>query len=32
MNAICKGQVENINKGDILGQKDFIHSLFGITV
>ena len=32
MNAIRKGQIENIAKGDILGQKDFIHSLFGITV
>ena len=32
MNAIRKGQVENINKGDILGQRDFVHSLFGITV
>ncbi len=25
MNAILKGQVENINKGDILGQRDFVH-------
>lgn len=32
MNAIRKGQVQNIAKGDILGQRDFIHSLFGITV
>lgn len=32
MNAIRKGQVNNINKDDILGQRDFIHSLFEITV
>jgi transposase-like protein len=32
MNAIRKGQVENIAKADVLGQKDFIHSLFGIAV
>ncbi len=32
MNAIRKGQIENIAKADVLGQKDFIHSLFGITV
>ena len=32
MNAIRKGQIENIAKGDILSQRDFINSLFGITV
>lgn len=32
MNAIRKGQIENIAKGDIRSQRDFIHSLFGITV
>ncbi len=32
MNAIRKGQIENIAKGDILGQKDFVHSLFRIAV
>ena len=32
MNAIRKGQIENIAKGDVLGQRDFIHSLFGIAV
>ena len=32
MNAIRKGQIKNVAKGDILGQRDFIHSLFGITV
>jgi hypothetical protein len=26
------GQVQNIAKEDILGQRDFIHSLFGIAV
>jgi hypothetical protein len=26
------GQIENIDKGDILVQRDFIHSLFGIAV
>ena len=32
MNAIRKGQVKNIGSCDILGQRDFIHSLFGIGV
>ena len=32
MNAIRKGQIQNIAKGDVLGQRDFIHSLFGIAV
>ena len=32
MNVIRKGQVRNIAKGDILGQRDFVHSLFGIGV
>lgn len=32
MNAIRKGQVTNISKSDVLGQRDFIHSLFGIAV
>ena len=32
MNAIRKGQIDNVSKGDILGQRDFIHSLFGIIV
>jgi transposase, IS6 family len=32
MNVIRKGQVQNIAKGDILEQKNFIHSLFGIAV
>lgn len=32
MNAIRKGQVKNIMKSDVLGQRDFIHSLFGIAV
>ena len=29
MNVIHKGQIENIAKEDTLGQRDFIHSLFG---
>ena len=32
MNAIRKDQIENIAKADVLGQRNFIHSLFGITV
>ena len=32
INAIRKGQVINIAKGDILRQRDFVHSLFEITV
>ena len=32
MNSIWKDQIQNIAKGDILGQRDFIHSLFGIAV
>ena len=32
MNAIRKGQVKNINKGDVLRQRDLVHSLFGIAV
>ncbi len=32
MNVIRKGQVKNIASCDILSQRDFIHSLFGITV
>ena len=30
--ACTPRQIQNINKGDVLGQRDFIHSLFGITV
>ena len=32
MNMICQGQIKNVNRGDILGQKKFIHSVFGIAV
>lgn len=32
MNAIRKGQVHNIPKGDTIGQKKFIESLFGMAV
>jgi hypothetical protein len=29
---IKKGQVEGVGKSDILGQKQFIHELFGLAV
>ncbi len=32
MNTIRKGQIENIAKGDVLGQRNFVHTLFGIAV
>jgi len=32
MNAIRKGQIKNIAQGDVLEQRDFVHSLFGIAV
>ncbi|MGV2830475.1 DDE-type integrase/transposase/recombinase [Myxosarcina sp. GI1(2024)] len=32
MNVIRKGQIKNIAKGDILGQRNFVYSLFGIAV
>jgi transposase, IS6 family len=32
MNMIRKGQVQNVNKGDITGQVAFIASLFGVAV
>ncbi len=32
MNAIRKGQISNVERGDILGQIRFIHSIFGIAV
>ncbi|MEM6610791.1 MAG: IS6 family transposase [Cyanobacteria bacterium P01_C01_bin.72] len=32
MNMIRKGQIQNVERGDILGQIEFIHSLFGIAV
>ncbi len=31
MHMINKGQVEGVNKKDILGQKKFVESLFGIA-
>lgn len=31
MNAIRKGQIKNIAKADVLGERDFIHSLFEIA-
>lgn len=32
MNMIRKGQIQNVEREDILGQIEFIHSLFGISV
>lgn len=32
MNAIRKGQINSIKKGDIIGQKKFIESLFEMAV
>ncbi|VEP16691.1 Integrase, catalytic region (fragment) [Hyella patelloides LEGE 07179] len=32
MRMIYKGQVEGVAKNDVLGQKKFVESLFGITV
>ena len=32
MNMIRKDQIKNVNQGDILGQIELIHSLFGIAV
>jgi hypothetical protein len=29
---IKKGQIEGIGKSDILGQKQFIHELFGLAM
>ena len=32
MNMIRKGQIKNVERGDVFGQIRFIHSLFGIAV
>ena len=32
MNMIRKGQIKNVNRGDISTQNKFIHSLFGIAM
>ena len=32
MHMINKGQVEGVNKKDVVGQKNFVESLFGIAV
>ncbi len=32
MHMINKGQVERVNQKDVLGQKEFVESLFGIAV
>ncbi len=29
--TIRKGQIEGIGKSDILGQRQYIHKLFGLT-
>jgi transposase, IS6 family len=31
MNMIRKGQIKEVEKGDVLGQISFIHQIFGIT-
>lgn len=31
MNMIRKGQVKDIDKGDVIGQLSFIHELFGVA-
>jgi hypothetical protein len=31
MNMIRKGQIENVKKGDVMGQISFIHEIFGIV-
>ena len=31
MNAIRKGQIRWVAKGDPVGQREFIHAVFGIT-
>ena len=32
MNMIRKGQIKNVERGNVLGQIKFIHSIFGIAV
>jgi len=31
MHAIRKGQIRWLDKGDVIGQRPFIHALFGIA-
>ncbi len=31
MAMICKGQVENVNCRDVIGQISFIYQIFGIV-
>ena len=31
MNTIRKGQIENVEKGDIIGQISFINQIFGLA-
>ena len=32
MNMIRKGQINDVERGDILGQISFINEIFGVTV
>ena len=32
MHMISKGQVERVNKKDVVEQKNFVESLFGIAI
>ncbi len=31
MNMIRKGQIENVEKGDVIGQISFINQIFGVA-
>jgi transposase-like protein len=31
MAMICKGQVQTVDRGDVIGQISFIHQIFGIA-
>lgn len=31
INMIRKGQIKNVEKGDIVGQISFIHKIFGVA-
>ena len=32
MNMVRKGQIQRVEKGDVIGQISFIHQLFGVAV
>lgn len=32
MHMICKGQIKDIERGDVLGPISFINGIFGVTV